>query len=808
MGNITFLGSSIFHLLLENRIPVIHHLGFAHPPYLLKEYPNHPLYHLATASHYVRDRLVAQHFPVQDSITVYPSALVKAFYQPTLPPRDRLRIGYAGLVIYTKGVHVLINALHFLNQQGIDFECAIAGDAIYPDYKQDLDRAIEKGNLGDKIRFVGLLNREQLIQFHQQHNVLVFPSIAEEAFGITQVEAMAAGLTLITSGIGGAGEVIEHGVSGLQVPPEDAVALSQALAFLVQNPDQWGAIAQRGQQHAMEKFDIKHSVAQLEIQFQRLIDRQIDRQIDRPIDRLSDTAQSLAAAGHSTLTLPPYPPSSRFMTWLIDQLTSCLKVYQHSPQDESTISILREMRKQVTQFWLSAPGDALSTLYSGPLGVAYQQFLHSNFQSVPLTADEQQTLVKLSETIKQGVEQSGGVNALLGAMLYFPADKMQVRDAETRLPQWLLPDYRQRFGAAVPADAAPAAAAPMTTTPATTPTMPPTMTPGATSGTPGQTLWDAEFLNKVVGCANLYKVNPTDVNVVNRCREVRQAIAGMWIQIPREQLESVYRGEFGQHYLAFLKSGFYNEPLLEPEESCLRELSDAVKQGFESTHGLQALLGAMLYLPPGKMQVRDAATRLPTWLLSDYQAIFEGAQPSAPQPSAPQPQTPQPQTPQPPASQPQVVPPEQVHLSATPVPSHEDVAFLNRLLGCLNLYEIDPSDGAVVNHLRELRQQVAQIWLQVEPQNLESVFASEFGKRYCVFLKSGFQRELQNDAERMLRQQLSTQIGTGVEKPPGLKALLGAMLFFEPGSMKVNNAEQRLPQWLFPYYESVFEEVA
>jgi hypothetical protein len=51
-------------------------------------------------------------------------------------------------------------------------------------------------------------------------------------------------------------------------------------------------------------------------------------------------------------------------------------------------------------------------------------------------------------------------------------------------------------------------------------------------------------------------------------------------------------------------------------------------------------------------------------------------------------------------------------------------------------------------------------------------------------------------------------VAAGLEKPAGLKAFLGAMMYYPPGKMKVSNADQRLPAWLLPTYRAVFEEGA
>ena len=94
-------------------------------------------------------------------------------------------------------------------------------------------------------------------------NTLVFPSVFEEPFGISQVEAMAAGLVVVTSGTGGASEIVEDGENGLRFRSQDAFHLAERLAWLAEHPEEAAALSQAAQERA-EAFNVKHSVQRLE----------------------------------------------------------------------------------------------------------------------------------------------------------------------------------------------------------------------------------------------------------------------------------------------------------------------------------------------------------------------------------------------------------------------------------------------------------------------------------------------------------------------------------------------------------------
>jgi len=271
LGNIDFLSRNIMNPMLDKKIPIIHHMGNQQPGYAVNETPKNRLYHLAAASNWLKNEIQKQGYPLKDISVVFPGALVEEFRMRIPPALDKLRIVYASIVLPYKGPHILINALKRLHDSGIDFYCSIAGTSTDQSFVDSLKSYVNGTGMEEKIHFLGFLAREELKNLLARHNVLVFPSIVKEAFGISQVEAMAAGLTVVTSGTGGAKEIVEHGVSGIIFKTEDDASLAEELIQLTKDPLKCQQIALAGQRRAIEKFDIERSVDSLESCFARLL---------------------------------------------------------------------------------------------------------------------------------------------------------------------------------------------------------------------------------------------------------------------------------------------------------------------------------------------------------------------------------------------------------------------------------------------------------------------------------------------------------------------------------------------------------
>jgi glycosyltransferase involved in cell wall biosynthesis len=85
-----------------------------------------------------------------------------------------------------------------------------------------------------------------------------------EAFGIVAAEAMASGLALVSTGVGGAAELFDDGISGLAYPAGDAAALAERLAQLAADPALLTRLQHNGQQRVRERFSVTTAAQQLE----------------------------------------------------------------------------------------------------------------------------------------------------------------------------------------------------------------------------------------------------------------------------------------------------------------------------------------------------------------------------------------------------------------------------------------------------------------------------------------------------------------------------------------------------------------
>ncbi|GGA40202.1 hypothetical protein CYANOKiyG1_58420 [Okeania sp. KiyG1] len=271
VGNIDFLSYKVFQPFLDSKIPIIHHVAFNLPNYPIPNTPQSPIYHLSACSEYVKQNILSNGYPLQDISVIYPGAFVNKFRMPVSPKFEKLRIAFASLVLPYKGPQTLVEAMSILHKAGIDFHCSIAGDTPDENFLNQLKSFTRSQGIEDKVDFLGYLSRPQLLNLYGTHNVFVFPSVWQEPFGISQIEGMAAGMLLITSGTGGASEVVKNNVSGLTFPPGNAESLAAALIKLVEDREGWKNIAMTGVKRAFEIFDIERSVDILESKFDEIL---------------------------------------------------------------------------------------------------------------------------------------------------------------------------------------------------------------------------------------------------------------------------------------------------------------------------------------------------------------------------------------------------------------------------------------------------------------------------------------------------------------------------------------------------------
>jgi spore coat protein SA len=162
-------------------------------------------------------------FPLQQSVirTVHLGVDVSRFKPPTrvqkMQNRVKLRLGnaftilFAGRVIPRKGIGVLIKAANRVRKVVPDIKLLIAGRGKKL-YIGKLKSAARK--LGVPMQFLGRIGHSKIHHIYRAADCFVCPSQKHEAFGLVNVEAMASGLPVVASNIGGIKEIVRHKENG------------------------------------------------------------------------------------------------------------------------------------------------------------------------------------------------------------------------------------------------------------------------------------------------------------------------------------------------------------------------------------------------------------------------------------------------------------------------------------------------------------------------------------------------------------------------------------------------------------------
>jgi len=163
-----------------------------------------------------------------------------------------------GRMVPRKGVDNVIQALAYLPEHMPARLVVVGGEAAEPDEERTpeigrLRRVAQACGVADKVSFVGRRLRPELRAYYAASNVFV-TTPWYEPFGITPLEAMACGIPVIASAVGGLQYSVTDGVTGQLVPSKDPVALAQALERLHANPRLAQAMGRAGMRRVRALF--------------------------------------------------------------------------------------------------------------------------------------------------------------------------------------------------------------------------------------------------------------------------------------------------------------------------------------------------------------------------------------------------------------------------------------------------------------------------------------------------------------------------------------------------------------------------
>ena len=170
---------------------------------------------------------------------------------------SELIVGTASRLVPLKGIRYLVRAVARLSARFPKLRLEVAGSG--PDEVTLRDLAAQLG-VADRVRFLGWC--DDLATVMRGWQIYVQPSI-EEALGAGILHAMAAGLPVIATRVGGIPEAVADGMSGFLVAPSDADALADKLAFLIQSPELRRQMGSAGRKLIIEHFSEAGAAARI-----------------------------------------------------------------------------------------------------------------------------------------------------------------------------------------------------------------------------------------------------------------------------------------------------------------------------------------------------------------------------------------------------------------------------------------------------------------------------------------------------------------------------------------------------------------
>jgi spore coat protein SA len=202
-----------------------------------------------------------------------------------------IQLLFVGRVSPEKGVHVLLDAMKIIAKSfpkihlsivgkpgaSSQFTTAISDDPkasnlspfYHKDYLLQLQSKITP-EMASLISFVGSVPPKQLNQYYRDSEILIVPSVLDEAFGMPIVEAMAAELPVVATKSGGIPEIVLDGETGLLVERDNPSALAKATFKILTDADLGSSMGKAGRKRAIELFSWERVVENLMFQYRKL----------------------------------------------------------------------------------------------------------------------------------------------------------------------------------------------------------------------------------------------------------------------------------------------------------------------------------------------------------------------------------------------------------------------------------------------------------------------------------------------------------------------------------------------------------
>lgn len=181
------------------------------------------------------------------------------------------RIIYVGHIIKNKGVFELVNACSQIET----VKELICIGKVENQVKKELEKIARIREKGEWLQFTGELNKNEVLEFMAQSEVLALPSYTE-GFPMVVLEAMAMGCAVIATSVGAIQQMLavqSRNPGGICVPPRDTEKLREAIEVLTKNPSLCEVYGQRGRKRVLENYTMEKVFSQYQTVWERVLEK-------------------------------------------------------------------------------------------------------------------------------------------------------------------------------------------------------------------------------------------------------------------------------------------------------------------------------------------------------------------------------------------------------------------------------------------------------------------------------------------------------------------------------------------------------
>ena len=213
--------------------------------------------HFITVSQGLKDKLVAGDVPA-DKITVIYNGIVPEEFSPPVEPGAALQemgfaphtpvVGIVARLHEVKGHRYFLEAAREVLTARPDTRFVVVGDGPCRSALQEMACRLE---IAGQVTFTGFVKDVRPLM---SGLTLLVVSSLWEGFGLTAVEAMALGVPVVATEVGGLPEVVLHGETGMLVPPANTPALAKGILWMLDHPEATMEMAEKGRKSVLERF--------------------------------------------------------------------------------------------------------------------------------------------------------------------------------------------------------------------------------------------------------------------------------------------------------------------------------------------------------------------------------------------------------------------------------------------------------------------------------------------------------------------------------------------------------------------------